>query len=235
LMYDNAGTTQTLSSNPSSEIQSEFDQNAVAQCTKLVDDLGKGLVSKGEAPLEIQTILQRAISESDALTQANFKPEFTHFLELLDHASDESPLIGTSIPQERILMNLPENRMNRRSGKRKGCDASYDDKYCQKRQRAIGQTKTMSMSCGKQDVDSPRIERDSTPGLTHVNIDSFPLNEQKNSHSTAMRSGPKTLNIIGDKLPPPRDVLASHCPSIPLSQWTLLLEFVVLRWIVRCI
>ncbi|KAG1774368.1 hypothetical protein EV702DRAFT_1047734 [Suillus placidus] len=94
-MSDNAGMTQTLSSNPTSEVQPaskvqhKFDQASVTKCLKLVDDFGKGLISKGDALLEIQLILQSAIGESDSLTQQDFKPGFTHFLQLLDHASGD--------------------------------------------------------------------------------------------------------------------------------------------------
>ncbi|KAG1827027.1 uncharacterized protein BJ212DRAFT_1474219 [Suillus subaureus] len=81
-MSDNAiKSSHTLSS----ENHQEFDQNSVKECLNHIEDFKKGLTQKGDALLEIQTILQKAIAESDSLTQLNFKPGFKHFLELLDH------------------------------------------------------------------------------------------------------------------------------------------------------
>ncbi|KAG2743560.1 hypothetical protein P692DRAFT_20686091, partial [Suillus brevipes Sb2] len=90
LMSEDVGTTQTMSSNPPSEQRHEFDQSSVDKCLKLVDDFGKGLITKGEALLEVQTILHSAISESSTLSQIDFKPGFSHYLDLLDRAAKES-------------------------------------------------------------------------------------------------------------------------------------------------
>jgi hypothetical protein len=101
-MSDNAPTTQTLYSNPSSNIQQSsdnqlsFDHDSVTQCLRFISDYEKGVIQKGEALLEIQQILQRAISESGMLTQQDFKPGFVHFLNLLDSLSKESANIGRS-------------------------------------------------------------------------------------------------------------------------------------------
>lgn len=89
-MSENAATVQTLSSNPSSNVQQpsddqlSFDHESVTQCLRLVSDYEKGIIQKGEALLEIQQILHKAISEPDSLTQQDFKPGFVHFLDLLD-------------------------------------------------------------------------------------------------------------------------------------------------------
>ncbi|KAG1758325.1 hypothetical protein EDD22DRAFT_957000 [Suillus occidentalis] len=90
LMSEDVGTTQTMSSNPPSEQCHEFNQSSVDKCLKLIDDFGKGLITKGEALLEVQTILQSAISESSSLSQTDFKPGFAHYLDLLDCTAEES-------------------------------------------------------------------------------------------------------------------------------------------------
>lgn len=84
------GTTQTLSSEQISGDQPEFDQSSVDRCLKHVEDFKRGETEKADALLEIQYILHSAIAESNSLTQLNFKPGFKHFLELLDHVSDEN-------------------------------------------------------------------------------------------------------------------------------------------------
>ncbi|KAG1717357.1 hypothetical protein EDB19DRAFT_1840311 [Suillus lakei] len=93
--YTYNGTTQTLSLDHTSGDQAEFNQNSVDDCLRIVDDFKRGTIEKGDVLLEIQTILQSAITVSDSLSQLNFKLGFKHFLDLLNHvASNNEPRQG---------------------------------------------------------------------------------------------------------------------------------------------
>ncbi|KAG2029802.1 hypothetical protein BDR03DRAFT_1017934 [Suillus americanus] len=59
-------------------------------CTKFIENFRKGVISKGDALLEIQRVLLDAISKSETLSPQDFKPSFNHFFELLDYTSKES-------------------------------------------------------------------------------------------------------------------------------------------------
>ncbi|KAG1758317.1 hypothetical protein EDD22DRAFT_850108 [Suillus occidentalis] len=92
MSQDATESTPTISSVPTSNVPHEFNQASVIKCLKLVDDFKKGIIEKGDTLLEIQSILHAAISESDILTQVDFKPGFAHYLQLLDHVADENDI-----------------------------------------------------------------------------------------------------------------------------------------------
>ncbi|KAG1892910.1 uncharacterized protein F5891DRAFT_986355 [Suillus fuscotomentosus] len=85
--------SQTMSSNSATQNSQTFDQTAVEKCRDIVENFWKGLLQKGDALLEIQTVLHAAIAESQVLTQLDFRPGFNHYLELLDsvHEAEEPP------------------------------------------------------------------------------------------------------------------------------------------------
>jgi hypothetical protein len=95
-MSDNADqTTQTILSNPSSRGNQDFDQETVNRCLRFIDEFKKGGIQKGDAILEIQSILQSAIGELSSLSQLDFKEGFRHFIQLLDYAfHDEESSLG---------------------------------------------------------------------------------------------------------------------------------------------
>ncbi|KIK38962.1 hypothetical protein CY34DRAFT_14696 [Suillus luteus UH-Slu-Lm8-n1] len=107
MLQDATESTPTISSVPSSDVTHEFNQSSVTKCLKLVNDFKKGIIEKGDALLEIQSILQAAISESNILTQVDFKPSFTHYLQLLDHVANENEVKDG---RERVNREEPPRR-----------------------------------------------------------------------------------------------------------------------------
>ncbi|KAG2119980.1 hypothetical protein BD769DRAFT_1390497 [Suillus cothurnatus] len=99
-------SSQTISSDPYMGQQQDFDQDSVNKCRQIIDAFKKGSVSKGEVLLEIQTILQAAITESSTLSQEDLSPGFTHFLKLLDHAKDPEQRDN---PAELVFSNSPRH------------------------------------------------------------------------------------------------------------------------------
>ncbi|KAG1774997.1 hypothetical protein EV702DRAFT_973853 [Suillus placidus] len=229
-MSDNAGTTQTLSSNPTSEVQPasevqhEFDQASVTKCLKLVDDFGKGLISKGDALLEIQLILQSAIGESDSLTQQDFKPGFTHFLQLLDHASDDL----SSDKERGRNANEPERRESDLPSPRPSSSAIIKERELRSklRRRNLSEEDESDESGDEHEY----VLRGKRRKLTSERLQFYPWLETKQyRHVSHPKAEELTLDCYEEwtedsKYYRGQATATPGCPSFPLSQWTLLLE-----------
>jgi hypothetical protein len=223
-MSENAGTTQTMSSDPSSEQAHQFDQDSVSKCLKLVEDFGKGQISKGDALLEIQSILQTAISESNSLTQLEFKPGFTHFLELLDRSSEETnnnrdsdnPNDGGRVDSPREQSREPselsvekEKRLSRRLRRRARTEEEESDDSVDEHEYVL---------------------RGKRRKLTSDRVQFYPwLDPERYRHVTHKRGEELTLECYEEwtedaKYYRGQVTATPGCPSFPLSQWTLLLE-----------
>jgi hypothetical protein len=223
-MSENAGTTQTLSSNPSTESPTDFDQNSVAQCTKLIEDFGNGTLSKGDALLEIQRILQSAISESDSLSQENFKPGFNHFLELLDYASRESNGNGDQ-PRDGID---PQPSQSEQADEE--LDKSIPRKESSLRRKLHRREVTEEDESDDSGEEHEYVLRGKRRKLTAERAVFYPwLDPDQYRFVSSQRAEELTLDCYeewSDDTKYYRGQVTSTpgCPSFPLSQWTLLLE-----------
>lgn len=223
-MSENARTVQTLSSNPSSEQPHEFDQDSIKKCLKLVEDFGKGEVGKADALLEIQSILQAAIGESNYLLQLDFKPRFTHFLELLDHSSEEfTNNWGSNYPNDR------------------GRDVSLQEQSCQPSEPSVEKEKRLCQRLRRRAKSEEEESDDSVDEheyvlrgkrrkLTPERVQYYPwLDPDRYRHVSPKRGEELTLECYEEWTEDTKyyrgQVTATlGCPSFPLSQWTLLLK-----------
>ncbi|KAG2111432.1 hypothetical protein DEU56DRAFT_749614 [Suillus clintonianus] len=223
-MSDNAETTQTFSSNPSSESRHEFNQDSVSQCLKLVDDYRKGTIEKGTALLEIQIVLQAAISQSDVLTQLDFKPGFIHFLELLDHASDESSSVRGAINNGNEPRNEPS--IHSRQGSVESGTSKEKNLRKRLRRRDLSEEDESSESGNEHEY----VLRGKRRKLTTERACFYPwLEPTLYRHVSSKRAEELTLGCYEEwteetKYYRGQVTATPGCPSFPLSQWTLLLE-----------
>ncbi|KAG1747001.1 hypothetical protein EDD22DRAFT_785727 [Suillus occidentalis] len=229
-MSENAPTTQTLLSNASSNIQQSsgdqpsFDHNSVTQCLKFVNDYEKGIIPKGEALLEIQQILQKAISESQLLTQQDFKPGFVHFLDLLDSSSKEPAHNGRSSHVE----NEPSGGTPELPGGESVESAS--DKERSLRKRLQRQAVSEEDESDESEDEHEYVLRGKRRKLTADQVVFYPwLDPDQYRHISHRRAEELTLDCYEEwsddtKYYQGQVTATPGCPSFPLSQWTLLLE-----------
>lgn len=219
-MSDNAnGTSQTISTNPSSGETQTFDQSAVDKCRQFVEDYRKGRVSKGDALLEIQLVLQASIAESSTLTQADFKPGFNHFFELLDQAHDselrnshQSPTfeerdIGegreSEHDEDHVGTESKEKGLRSRLRRRANSEEEEDDEFGDDHEYVLTVKGGESLQKGASSI----------PGSNRLSIATYLPKERSNSPLTVMRNGQMTSNTIEDKSPQLQDVRVSPYPS----------------------
>ncbi|KAG1781971.1 hypothetical protein EV702DRAFT_1192628 [Suillus placidus] len=229
-MSENAPTMQTLSSDPSSNIQQSsddqpsFDHDSVSQCLRLISNYEKGIIQKGEALLEIQQILQKAISKSDSLTQQDFKPGFIHFLDLLDSSSKEPADNGRSSHIE----NEPSGGMPELPGGESVESASVKERSLRKRlrRRAVSEEDESDESEDEHEF----VLQGKRRKLTADRAIFYPwLDPNQYRHVSHHRAEELTLNCYEEwsddtKYYRGQVTATPGCPSFPLSQWTLLLE-----------
>lgn len=225
-MSDNTnGATQTLSSSPSMDENRDFEQSSVSQCLHYVDEFKKGAMSKGEALLEIQSILQGAVSESHTLTQLDFKSGFNHYVELLDHVNSAD---GAQPRRDDRSPAPSSQRESRHDGDDDRSDSIAKEKELRKRlHRRVRSEEAESDESGDEDEFVLRAKRRK---LTAERIQYFPwLQPASYRHSSSRRAEQLTLECYeewSDDVKYYRGQVTSTpgCPSFPLSQWSLLLE-----------
>ncbi|KAG1723432.1 hypothetical protein EDD22DRAFT_738598, partial [Suillus occidentalis] len=149
-------------------------------CRKFVEDYRKGLLSKGDALLEIQNVLQASIAQSSTLSQVDFKPGFNHFLELLDQAHDSELRNSHRSPtfEERCIEEGRESHHDEENDDELGDDHEYFYPWLQPEQYRHLSTKRaeqLTLDCYEEWSDDLKYYRGqvtATPGCP-----SFPLSQ----------------------------------------------------------
>ncbi|KAG2349426.1 hypothetical protein BDR05DRAFT_994462 [Suillus weaverae] len=193
------GTTQTLlldhtlSSVNTSADQLEFNQSSVDDCLRIVNEFKRGTIEKGDTLLEIQRILQSAITESTLLTQLNFKLGFKHFLNLLDHvASDNEPVQGH------------EQSVVEREG---------EDNHQSPESELVTKEKKLHSRLRRRECSEEAESDDSADEHDQIPTDTSRHGEQNSSLSSVMKSGQKKPSTTVGRSRVPQDALVSHFHS----------------------
>jgi hypothetical protein len=222
-MSENAAeSSQTISSDPYIGQQQDFDQDSVNKCCKIIDEFKKGSVLKGEALLEIQSVLQAAIAESNTLSQEDLSPGFTHFLKLFDHAKDSEQ---RSNQPKAIFSNSPRHESSSRS-----VNEDPGNKEKELRSKLRRQTFTKKVESDESEDEYEYILQGKRSKLTSERLGFYPwLQPEKYHHLSIKRSEEYTLDCYEEwsedsKYYRGQVTAMSGCPSFPLSQWTFLLE-----------
>lgn len=223
-MSDNANTTtHTISSNLSGGEDRGFDQDSVQKCLQLIENFRKGETHKGDALLEIQSILHAAIAESDSLSQTDFKPAFKHYLELLDHTSHYDELAAeqgrATIEEEARSERLQADVRSESFSKEKELRATL-------RRRVHSEEAETDGSGDEHEYVLRGKKRRLTPERLQfypwIQPDQFRHLSNKQAQKLSLECyeewSEETKYFRGQVTGTP------GCPSFPLSQWTLLLE-----------
>ncbi|KAG1733494.1 hypothetical protein EDB19DRAFT_1830880 [Suillus lakei] len=221
------GTTQMLSSDlssgdqPESNLHPEFNQSCVNKCLQLVEDYKKGVIEKGDALLEIQTVLQTAIAESRSLSQLNFKPGFRHYLDLLDHISDDNE------PTGRVQQDQHDEERDKESSEFELESVTKEKKLRTRlRRRELSEEAETDESGDEYNF----VLRGKRRKLTSERLQYYPwLQPNSYCHISNCQAEQLTLECYEEwseetKYYRGQVTGTPGCPGFPLSQWTLLLE-----------
>jgi hypothetical protein len=222
-MSENAeGSSQTISSEISTGEQWNFDQSSVNECLRFIEEYKGRNISKGEALLEIQSILQAAVRESEFLSQVDFRTGVRNFLDILDWAKGTQEVSSqprVTISEEWLPQSSVDPSVSESGNKEKELWTwLWRRVLTEEEESSESEDEQEYILCGKRWKLTPEW------------LGFYPwLQPEQYRHLSKKRSEECTLDCYEEwsedsKYYHGQVTATPGCLSFPLSQWTLLLE-----------